>query len=116
MHPIVWHVPYPQDIVNRLVTYKNIRGDIKKSDLKLAGGVLQHCCATDSYDVRERTVLSRTDNYSRMWWMRKDSAMCTSPPSHLLRLQAVHQRHHRYVPRHDFVSEVDNDTHSGRTQ
>ena len=25
-HPIVWRVPYPQDIVDRLVTYKKSRG------------------------------------------------------------------------------------------
>ena len=107
-HPIVWRVPYPQDIVNRLVTYKNPGGDINNSDLELAVGVFQHCYAVDSYDVRERTVLSRTDNSAGMWWMRKGSAKCTSPPAHLLRLQAVHQRHHRYVPRQDFVSGVDN--------
>ena len=108
-HPIVWRVPYPQDIVDCLVTYKNPGGDINNSDLELAGGVFQHCCAADSYDVREQTVLSCTDNSAGMWRMRKGSATCTSPPAHLLRLQAVHQRHHHYVPRHDFVSGVDND-------
>ena len=92
-----------------LVTYKNPGGNINNSDLELAGGVFQHYCAADSYDVRERTVISCTDNSAGMWWMRKGSATCTSPPAHLLRLQAVHQRHHRYVPRHDFVSGVDND-------
>ena len=73
-HPIVWRVPYPQDIVDRLVTYKNPGGDINNSDLELAGGVFQHCCAADFYDVREQTVLSRTDNSAGMWWMRKGSA------------------------------------------
>ena len=38
-HPIVWRVPYPQDIINCLVTYKNPGGDINNSDLELAGGV-----------------------------------------------------------------------------
>ena len=32
-HPIVWRVPYPQDIVDRLVTYKNPGDDIINSDL-----------------------------------------------------------------------------------
>ena len=36
VHPIVWRVPYPQDIVDRLVTYKNPGGDINNSDLELA--------------------------------------------------------------------------------
>ena len=39
VHPIVWRVPYPQDIVDRLVTYKNSGGDINNLDLELAGGV-----------------------------------------------------------------------------
>ena len=67
MHPIFWCVPYPQDIVDRLVTYKNPGGDINNSDLELAGGVFQHFCAADSYDVQEQTVLSCTDNSSGMW-------------------------------------------------
>ena len=65
-HPIVWRVPYPQDVFDRLVTYKNTGGDINNSDLELAGGVFQHFCAADSYDVRERTVLSCTDNSAGM--------------------------------------------------
>ena len=60
-HPIVCRVPYPQDIVDRLVTYKNPGGDINNSDFELVGGVFQHCCAADSYDVRERKVLYRTE-------------------------------------------------------
>ena len=90
-HPIVWRIPYPQDVVNRLFTYKNPRGYINNSDLELVGGVFQNCCVADSYDVQERTVLSRTNNSAGMWWMSKGSATCTSPPAHLLCLQDVHQ-------------------------
>ena len=79
-HRIAWRVPYPQDVVDRLVTYKNPGGDINNSDLELAGGVFQKCCAAYSYDVQELTFLSRTDNSAGMWWMRKGSATCTSPP------------------------------------
>ena len=38
----------------------------------------------------------------------KGSATSTLPPAHLLRLQAIHQQFHRYVPHHDFVSGVEN--------
>ena len=41
-HPIVWSVPYPQDVVDRLVTYKTPGGDINNSDLELAGVFFQH--------------------------------------------------------------------------
>ena len=90
-HPIVWRVPYPQYVFDRLFSYKNPRGDIKNSDLELAGGVFQYFCAADCYDVRYQTVLSRTENSAGMWWTRKGSATRTSPPAHLLRLQDVHQ-------------------------
>ena len=41
-HPIVWRITYPQDVVDRLATYKNPGGYINNSDLELAGGVFQH--------------------------------------------------------------------------
>ena len=108
-HPIVWRVTYPQDVADRLVTYINPGGGTNNSNLELVGGVLQHCCAADCYDVRKRTVLSRTNNSAGMRWIRKGLPTCTSPPAQLLRLHTVHQRHHRYVPRHGFDSGVDND-------
>ena len=56
----------------------------------------------------ERTVFSQTENTAGFWWQRKGSATCTSAPAHLLRLQAMHQRFHRYIPRIDFVRGVEN--------
>ena len=50
-HPIVWRVLYPQDVVDHLGTYKNPWGGINNSDLELARGVFQHCCAADCYEV-----------------------------------------------------------------
>ena len=35
-HPIVWSVSYPQNVVDRLITYKNPGEDINNSDLELA--------------------------------------------------------------------------------
>ena len=62
--------------------------------------------------VTERTVLSKTNNTEGLWWQHKVSVTCNSAPAHLLRLQAMHQRFHRYIPRYVpriyFVSGVDN--------
>ena len=52
--------------------------------------------------------MSRTYNTAGLWWQRKGAATYTSAPAHLLQLQAMHQRFHRYVPCIDFVSGVDN--------
>ena len=90
------------------MSHINPHGSINNSDLELVGAVLHNVCAADCYDVRERTTLARTDNIAAMWWGRKGSATYTSPPAHLLRLSAMHQRGHRYLLRQDFVSGVDN--------
>ena len=107
-HPIVWRASFPPDIVQALVSWTNPTGTVNNSDLELAGGIIHHDCVAQCFDVRERTVLSRTDNTAGLWWQRKGSATCTSAPALLLRLQAMHQRYHRYVPRHDFIAGKDN--------
>ena len=56
-----------------------------------------------NFDVRERTILSRTDNTSALYWQRRGSTTTTKCTAQLLRLFGIHQRHHRYVPRHDFI-------------
>ena len=56
-----------------------------------------------TFDIRERTVLSKTDNLNTLFWQRKGSATTEKAPAHLLRLFGIHQRFHRYVPRHDYI-------------
>ena len=108
VHPIVWRMAFPKEIVESLVSWTNPQGTVNNSELELAGGVVHSDCVAQCFDVKERTILARTDNTAGLWWQRKGSATCTSAPAHLLRLQAMHQRFHRYVPRVDFVSGVNN--------
>ena len=35
---------------------------VTNSDLELAGSVIDHACMADFFDMRERTMLSQTDN------------------------------------------------------
>ena len=107
-HPIVWCMPFPKDIVESLVSWTNPHRTVNNSELELAGGGVYSDCVAQCFAVKERTTLARTDNTACLWWQRKGSATCTSAPAHLLRLQAMHQRFHRYVPCVDFVSGVDN--------
>ena len=107
-NPIVWCMPIPKDIVESLVRWTNAQGTVNNSELELAGGVVHSDCVTKCFVVKEWNTLARTDNTAGLWWQRKGSATCTSAPAHLLRLQAMHQRFHRYVPPVDFVSEVYN--------
>ena len=106
--PLLWRLEWPQDIIDKLVTEKNPTGTITNSDLELAGGLLHLEAICQHYDVRERTLLSRTDNLATLFWQRKGSATTHKVPAHLLRLFGIHQRYHRYVPRHDYISGVSN--------
>lgn len=102
--PIIWRLQWPPDIVANLVTDDNPAGTITNSDLELAGGLLHLEAIVQNFDVRERTILSKTDNLATLFWQRKGSATSSKPPAHLLRLFGIHQRFHRYVPRHDYIS------------
>ena len=61
-HPIVRRMPFPKDIVDSLVSWKNPRGTVNNSELELAGGVVHSDCVAQCFVVTERTTLSRTDN------------------------------------------------------
>ena len=95
---------WPQYITDRLVSSDNPNGTISNSDLELAGGLLHLEALAQCFDIRERTVLSKTDNLSALFWQRNGSTSSDKVPPHLLRLFGIHQRYHRYVPRHDYIS------------
>jgi hypothetical protein len=101
--PILWRLQFPVDISRRLVSFSNPTGDINNSDLELAGGVLHDDVAAHCFDIRERTTRSNTDNSATLFWHRKGSVTTKSPPAYLLRLSALHQRHHRYLPLKDYL-------------
>jgi hypothetical protein len=101
--PIAWRFAWPDHIKKELVTEHNPNGTITNSDLELAGGLLHLEALAQHFDIRERTVISNTDNLASLYWQRKGSSTTNSPPAHLLRLFGIHQRFHRYVPRHDYI-------------
>ena len=97
----MWRLRWPRRIADLLITDANPNGTITNSDLELAGGLLHLEALAQTFDVRERTVLTKTDNLNALFWERKGSATTEKAPAHLLRLFGIHQRYHRYVPRHD---------------
>lgn len=101
--PVIWRIEWPEEVTKQLITLDNPNGTFTNSDLELAGALLQLEAASQCFDVRERTVLCRTDNLNTLFWSRKGSASTVKPTAHLLRQLALHQRLHRYVPRHDYV-------------
>ena len=106
--PLVWRHEWPLHIQQALITSSNPHGTISISDLELAGGLIHLDILAQHLDIRERTVLSHTDNLPALFWQRKGSCTTDAPPAHLLRLFAIHQRVHRYVPRHDYEPGITN--------
>ena len=101
--PVLWRLKWPQEIIDKLVSDKNPNGTISNSDLELAGGLLHLEAIAQTFDVRERTLLSKTDNLNTLFWQRKASSTTDKVPAYLLRLFGIHQRYHRYVARHDYL-------------
>lgn len=106
--PVLWRLEWPQWVRDRLVTADNPSGTISNSDLELAGGLLHLDCIAHTFDVRERTVLSKGDNLNTTFWERKGNTTTDSVPAFLLRLFGIHQRFHRYVPRFDYIAGASN--------
>ena len=101
--PILWRSTFPSSIQERLVTDNNLTGDINNSDLELSGSLFHQEAAVQCYDIRERTTKAATDNIATMYWSRKGSTTTTGPPATLLRMAAIHQRHHRYLRLTDYL-------------
>jgi len=99
-HPMLWRQPFPEDVVNDLVTHGNPHGETANSDLESAPTVVQHDVICQHYDVRETTAHNSTDNTPALSWQRRGSISANTTPACLLRLQALHQRFHRCMPLH----------------
>lgn len=100
---MLWRHPFPNHIRRQLVTFDNPDGTINNSDLELCGNIAHHDVIAQVGDIRERTIHTLSDNVASVFWLRKGSTTTTGPPAYLLRAQALHQRFHRYVPRHDYI-------------
>ena len=102
--PLVWRLRCPPHISRFLITDANPGGTITNSDLEVEGGLLHLEALAQTFDIRERTVLSKTDNLNTIFWQQAGSATTDKVPAHLLRLFGIHQRFHRYIPRHDYLA------------
>lgn len=102
--PVVWRLEWPAWVLEALVSSDNPNGWLTNSDLELAGGFLHLESLAQTFDIRERTVVSKGDNLNTTFWERKGSTSTDSAAAYLLRLFGLHQRFHRYVPRFDYIA------------
>ena len=107
--PILWRAAFPAAVQRELVTSTNRKGSLSISDLELAGTVAhKHVISTTLPSVAERLLWLTGDNRASLSWASKGSATSTAARSYILRLNTLHQRHFRYVARHDFIAGKDN--------
>ena len=106
--PTLWRTPFPTDLGDRLVSQSNPTGDVCMADFELAATVMQQEAYVHFADVRERTTHTCSDNTPAIAWQRRGSVTTNSAPAYLLRLQALHQRHHRYHPTFSHIPGVAN--------
>lgn len=101
--PIVWQYALPPEITAKLITFANPHGSITNSDLELLATIVHKDVLAHGFDIRERTVSTATDNTPALAWQGKGSVSTTGPAAYLLRVQALHQRYHRYCADHFFL-------------
>ena len=106
--PILWRHPFPAEIQAALVSHSNPKGAINNSELELAGIIANNDVLANFVDVQEITTATGTDNTSGLGWSTKGAISATTPASYLLRLNSMHQRHHRYQQRNFYVPGVAN--------
>ena len=73
-------------ISSLIVTDANPGGTITNSDMELAGGLIRLEALAQTFDIRERTVLSKTNNRNTLSWQQVGSATTDKVPAYLLRL------------------------------
>jgi hypothetical protein len=95
--PLVWREPFPQCIQDDLVSFANPNGSITNSDLELAGILCHQDVLAEHADCRELTLATLCDNTPAVAWIKRGSVSNNSSAAYLLRLLALHQRHHRYL-------------------
>ena len=102
--PIVWLQRFPAHIAGNLVTVSHRSGTLSISDLELTGMIAHENILAQARDVTERTIWLASDNQAAaVSWSGKGSATSLAARAYLLRYNALHQRHHRYVARHHYL-------------
>jgi hypothetical protein len=101
--PILWRAEFPPEVQATLITESNATGTVTNSDLELAAQIAQQDILVQQHDCRERTVSTLTDNIPARSWQRKGSTTTLGPAAYLLRLNALHQRHYRYLGLSDYI-------------
>eukprot|EP00536_Pseudo-nitzschia_multiseries_P004927 jgi/Psemu1/11292/gm1.11292_g len=94
VQPLMWRQAFPKWVPTQLVTFDNPGGTITNTHNDI---LAQAAC------VQARTTHNCYDNTAAVYWQQKGATTTTGPAAYLLRIQALHQRLHQYVPLRDYI-------------
>ena len=92
LKPTVWHVKWPQEIRDRLVTDKNPDGDITNSDLEMLGALLGWIVLEAITCVRMAHVGMCSNNSPTVAWQSRGASKRSDVANRLLRILAIRMR------------------------
>ncbi len=87
--PIVWHVAFPQDIQNQLVSQENPSGTISNSDLEMVGLIFQWLVLENFADLTHTHVACWCNNIPTVAWASRLLLTKAAKAAHLLRILAL---------------------------
>ena len=61
-HPMLWHMTFPEDIQQCIMTTDNPGGDLTNSDLEQTGVLAQANITNNLYDLHDHTLSTLNDN------------------------------------------------------
>ena len=82
MQPLVWRLPFPRDVSNKVVSFDNPGGQLTNSDLELAAEVMGiGVILTEAPVVRQEPLGTLCDNTPTVSWIKKMASKSTTPTS-----------------------------------
>ena len=90
---LIWRLPWPPNIVNKLVSSANPQCKITNFDLELAALVLQEATLLEAVPKASMAApRSGSDNTPTVSWSTHEASMINSVVADLLRIHALHSR------------------------
>ena len=101
--PLLWRQPFTVEVQRQVVGVNCPRGQITNSDLELAATVAQQAVLANCYPVEKTTTHTFCDNTPAVAWQQKGSTTSKGAAAYLLRVAALHQRHHKYLSKVEYL-------------
>jgi hypothetical protein len=101
---LVWRAPFPRAVRQALISADRPHGTITNTDLELAGIIGHQDVLASHVPVQHTTISLLNDNFPALVRCVKGSITSEAAAAYLLRVNSMHQRHHRYLAVYDHIA------------